>query len=375
MRLRNRHRRLPPLVPNFAPTRVVCCFLIICCGVIGASAQYEYSVSGKIHTEYAPGIGSGRTSPVYDFNMQVKGTKWYMKLVPDGTVQPTKPANPNDEYCFPDSLEASSDGDFYYFVTDTSSQKAKHPNVSNRGEASRGIGNVPFTGCPSEVLVLWYAYASHQYLNAAKGANIYPLRSIVAHLEKAPYVRPAQWMLSQEPPCLPVSIAVLEKSSWTVTNETITLEYTNSFLSARAFTNVSRMAIPSDVEVSYYYCWPTPKPSPPKFHSRTTISARRFSNTVTKDIAFIPTLPNPSVVHDFSHLTGSEPRAVTLTSAEWPSATQIARRYNEVIQIEHRRKPAKVAKHTAVRYALGLAILAPLAWFCIAAGRKYSRNG
>jgi hypothetical protein len=44
---------------------VVCCFLAIFCCRVNAASPYEYSVSGKIHTEYAPGIGSGRTSPVY----------------------------------------------------------------------------------------------------------------------------------------------------------------------------------------------------------------------------------------------------------------------------------------------------------------------
>jgi hypothetical protein len=354
--------------------RATGCFLAIFCSAISGAAQYEYSVSGKIRTEYASGIGSGRTSPVYDFNVEVKGAKWYIKLVPDGTVQPTKPAKPKDEYSFPDYLEASSDGGSYFFVSDTSSQKAKHPKVGNRGEASRGIGSVPFAGCPSEMLVLWYAYASHQYLSAAKGTNIYPLRRIVPHLEPAPYVRPAQWILSQEPPFLPVSIAVLEKTSWGGTNEIVTLEYTNTLFSVRAFTNVLSIALPCDVEVAYYYCWPTSKPSPPRFHSRTIISASRFSSKVSEDVAFIPKLPPPSVVHDFSRLTGSEPRVVTVMSTQWPSATQIARRYNEVIQIENRHKTTDVKKATVVRCLLIAIIVVPLAVICVNATRKLLKN-
>lgn len=349
---------------------VVCCFVGCVCWNLNAAAQYEYAVSGKIATEYGPGIGSGRTSPVYDFDVEVKGKKWYMKLVPDGTIQPTEAVRPQDEYSFPDSVEASSDGSFFYTVNNTSSQKAKHPKVANRGEAGRGIGSVPYAGDPSEIMVLWYAYASHHYFQSVTGLSIYPIRAIATGAELPPYPRSGRWTLSQEPPFLPSTITVFENRRGLGTNGAMPDLFTNSVFTATGITNISGMTLPSRVEVSYYYCWPASVSSPPRLHSRTKVVVTRFSSKVSDEVSFIPELPGPSVVHDFRHLTNSSPRTVSVMATQWPSDAQVLRRYNEVVGIEHRRQPTDVKKKGYVRYVLSVLILVPLAWFCISASRK-----
>jgi hypothetical protein len=328
---------------------------------------FIYSVSGTVVSQYGPHLDGGRGASTSDFSVSVDGGSWIVRVVPKlvPNLGPALSSIGNRE-AKPDYMEASSDGTNVYFVISTESTKRADTKVINAGEATRIPGTVPYA-IPDELICLWYLYASHSYFSALHESRIYPLNGLPPEAYmKQDFKVPAEWVLSQGPPRLPVSILVKGSGQWReATNTASSLSYTatNAILQVPRITNVFGLQLPVDGEIRSFFYF---QPQQPTLRKTIVVTAETFSNRSMAE-GRMPALPTPSIVMDASFWTNEQPATVSMLTNKWPDEVALLALYKAKIRTEALHKSAAASRQSKVRWFLAIAMVMPIVfgalWF------------
>jgi hypothetical protein len=340
-----------------------------------AGPAVEFEARGTVREEYASWGARSGFIRTYAFTAAVKGSNWFIELLPGHYEQPPMlpDAAASLSFVTPDSWRAGADGDNLFYVVSYESAPRTDPPARNSAEAFRRPGRVPF-GVDESLLAVWYLFASADYLRARQTPLLTPLDAIPSARYLTNLIQvPARWRCAPHPPGLPSWIVMSNYSTLrsssaperSVLYPGFSAPHTNVCLWVDAWTNAGPLYLPARARLLYF--------SSPRLdgvgvtnrlRKRVEIALGSVTNRVSR-ADFIPPLPGATRIVDFRFLASNPPVAVHVLTNAWPGKEALAETYRRSARSSAALAVARPVRPKTLYLTAALGGLAGLAflWF------------
>jgi RNA polymerase sigma factor (sigma-70 family) len=310
------------------------------------NASAAFQVSGTIREE---SFFAKRGIVLHSFLARVEGQAWHIETTVTSENPPQAITTGNNTFYSkrPDIQTASSDGRNVFAVTQTRfvaqpNQNAIPTNYPVGTFATIGTGNVPI-GLDDPLLVVWFAFASADYLKTRNSERIVPLMDIAFEdVEASNYLAAGRWQFLPGVPGLPRSIQTSNYFDLSIPGskdlQKLTFQHTNVSFAVLAWTNSIGCTIPTMIAVDYFF-YRMINGTVRAFHDkRLDVVVTSISGPPGK-YACPPALPEGSSVSDTRFWFSNPPAYVSVVSTDgWPKDAQLAAEYRRRTSIPHRKR-------------------------------------
>jgi hypothetical protein len=312
---------LPPLIP-----------LRLATGMRAVPSSYQ--VSGTIREERF--FGEHRIV-LTSFTCRVEGQAWRIETIVTSKHTPKLVSHGEINFLSksPDLQIACSDGRNFYVVTEARFP----PGTTEHGASSEtrgtfatiGAGNIPI-GLDNPLLLIWYAFASADYLKARTSERIVPLKSVrFEDVEASNYLAAGRWQFLSGVPGLPKTIQTSNYFDLSITGpkdlQKLTFPHTNVDFRVVAWTNSLGLTIPTMMAADYFF-YRIKEGMVRGFHDKRLDLVVTSISRPTGQYACPPPLPAQSRVSDTRFWFSNPPAYVEVVSKKgWPKDAQLAAEY------------------------------------------------
>jgi hypothetical protein len=297
------------------------CLMLLSVGVLGSDRVLQFQVGGVV-------TWNDRTS---HFLVEVRGGEYYMRLTP--TNWPIR--HPEGQTVVnPVAYELASDRNNTYEMKTFSPRDFPPPlntQVAERWQGSRPDGEAAYY----EAYALWYAFASHDYLDVFTNQMLMGLE---------PLMKDVRSVLETNSvfPFLPRRLVQ--------TNSEATYKCE---LQVLAFTNAFGLSVPRLVDVDYIslrrgMSW-----------CKTHIAATSFHPTCVRTNFALALSGKQSVVYDATYRNSNPPFVARFNTNDWPSSNYVRSQFDNRVRARALSSPSKGKRSVAI-FVLVTVFLVPI---------------
>ncbi|HEV2394416.1 MAG TPA: hypothetical protein VG146_18860 [Verrucomicrobiae bacterium] len=344
-----------------------------------------YEVDGELLSFNPSGVPYG-TNSVYRFSVTSCGNKWTIELTPKD-VKVSQPPGWSDQpgqprYVIPEYERVGCDGKNIYSIVPSSHKNSK-PEPSPGAAYANSSGEIFEGPAPyfleRKLLLLWYAYASSDYLlKAPSGGKLFPIGKLPMeeYTGAKDFKWSSSWRLSAEPPHLPAFIQQSNHVSFPQQFPSgylpLRIPNTNVLYKVLEETNDGAVTVPLVSKADFYLItYHEGRLITPLQESIELHSVRVFRSTAPPD--FRPNLPVPAALSDLRGMRKAPPLVVGTyaTARGWPSFDLLDSRAQRLMEIH--RTSSIVSRFFSIGVIL-FALAGPVAYLLISRTQNNKTN-